>query len=134
MRELWATGYIPNYIRHVVAGFLVEYMNCDWRHGALWFHDTLCDADLAINSSMWQVGAAGRAAAACRAGGRRAGWLAEAAASPVAHPAWAGRAAAVCCVGAGGRRIAPGCSRPLHVQAGAFVSRCQAPLCIDDST
>lgn len=56
MRELWATGYICNYMRHVVAGFLIEHMNADWRHGALWFHDTLVDSDVAINSFMWQNG------------------------------------------------------------------------------
>ena len=31
-------------------------MNIDWRHGCLWFHDTLCDADVAINAMMWQNG------------------------------------------------------------------------------
>ena len=35
MQELWATGYVPNYVRHVVAGFLIEYLNVDWRHGQL---------------------------------------------------------------------------------------------------
>ena len=33
-----------------------EYLNIDWRHGCLWFHDTLCDADVAINAMMWQNG------------------------------------------------------------------------------
>lgn len=56
MRELWASGYIPNYVRHIVAGFLIEYLNIDWRHGCLWFHDTLVDADVAINAMMWQNG------------------------------------------------------------------------------
>ena len=56
MRELWATGYVPNYIRHVVAGFLIEYLNVDWRHGQLWFHDCLVDADVAIQGFMWQNG------------------------------------------------------------------------------
>ena len=56
MRELWATGYVPNYVRHVVAGFLIEYLNVDWRHGQLWFHDTLVDADVAIQGFMWQNG------------------------------------------------------------------------------
>ena len=56
MRELWATGYLPNYVRHVVAGFLIEYLNVDWRHGQLWFHDTLVDADVAIQGFMWQNG------------------------------------------------------------------------------
>ena len=56
MRELWITGYIPNYMRHVVAGFLIEYLSIDWRHGELWFHDTLVDADVAIQAFMWQNG------------------------------------------------------------------------------
>lgn len=41
-------------LRMVAASFLVEYMGADWRHGFRWFHDTLVDADLAINSMMWQ--------------------------------------------------------------------------------
>ena len=56
MRELWITGYIPNYMRHVVAGFLIEFLGVDWRHGQLWFHDTLVDADVAIQAFMWQNG------------------------------------------------------------------------------
>jgi len=32
MRELWVTGYIPNYMRHVVAGFLVEYLGKFYSH------------------------------------------------------------------------------------------------------
>lgn len=56
MRELWITGYIPNYMRHVVAGFLIEFLGVDWRHGQLWFHDTLADADVAIQAFMWQNG------------------------------------------------------------------------------
>jgi len=31
MAQLWATGWMPNYMRHVVAGFLVEFLNLDWR-------------------------------------------------------------------------------------------------------
>lgn len=56
MRQLWAWGWCPNYMRHVVAGFLVEFLNLDWRHGERWFHDTLVDADVAINAFMWQNG------------------------------------------------------------------------------
>ena len=53
MTQLWRTGWIPNYMRHVVAGFLVEFLNLDWRHGEWWFHETLVDADQAINAFMW---------------------------------------------------------------------------------
>lgn len=41
-------------MRNVVASFLTVYMGEDWRHGMRWFHDTLVDSDLAINSMMWQ--------------------------------------------------------------------------------
>jgi deoxyribodipyrimidine photo-lyase len=47
---------MTNYMRHIVAGFLIEYLNIDWRHGELWFHDTLIDADVAIQAMMWQNG------------------------------------------------------------------------------
>ena len=56
MRQLWCVGYMPNYLRHVVAGFLIEYLNIDWKQGFAWFHDTLVDADLAIQAFMWQNG------------------------------------------------------------------------------
>ena len=54
MRELWATGWIQQNMRMVVASFLIEFLGEDWRHGMRWFHDTLVDNDLAINSMMWQ--------------------------------------------------------------------------------
>ena len=38
----------------IAATFLTDYLGVDWRHGARWFHDTLVDADLAINAMMWQ--------------------------------------------------------------------------------
>jgi deoxyribodipyrimidine photolyase len=56
MRQLWCWGWCPNYLRHVAASFLVEHLNLDWRHGCAWFHDTLVDADPAINAFMWQNG------------------------------------------------------------------------------
>lgn len=54
MRELWQTGWMQQSIRMVAAAFLTEYLNLSWTEGAAWFHDTLVDADLAINSMMWQ--------------------------------------------------------------------------------
>jgi deoxyribodipyrimidine photo-lyase len=54
MRELWQTGYMHQNVRMVVACFLTEYLMFHWVHGARWFHDTLVDADLAINCMMWQ--------------------------------------------------------------------------------
>ena len=56
MTQLWCVGWMPNYMRHVVAGFLVEYLNLDWRKGERWFAETLVDADTAINAYMWQNG------------------------------------------------------------------------------
>ncbi|MBA2655919.1 MAG: deoxyribodipyrimidine photo-lyase [Tatlockia sp.] len=54
MRELWATGYMHNRVRMIVASFLCKDLLIDWRCGADWFLDTLVDADLASNSASWQ--------------------------------------------------------------------------------
>lgn len=54
MRELWATGYMHNRVRMVVASFLVKHLLIDWRLGEAWFWDTLLDADLANNAASWQ--------------------------------------------------------------------------------
>lgn len=54
MRELWATGYMHNRVRMVVASFLVKHLLIDWRDGEAWFRDTLVDADLANNVGGWQ--------------------------------------------------------------------------------
>lgn len=54
MRELWATGWMHNRVRMIVASFLVKDLRLHWRHGALWFWDTLVDADLASNTLGWQ--------------------------------------------------------------------------------
>jgi deoxyribodipyrimidine photo-lyase len=54
MRELWATGYMANRVRMIVASFLTKGLFVDWRLGAAWFLDTLVDADLANNSASWQ--------------------------------------------------------------------------------
>ena len=40
-------------MRHVTAGFLVEFLGLDWRSGERWYHDTLVDADVAINAYMY---------------------------------------------------------------------------------
>lgn len=54
MRELWQTGWMQQNMRMVCAAFLTEYLNISWVEGARWFHDTLVDADAAVNSMMWQ--------------------------------------------------------------------------------
>jgi deoxyribodipyrimidine photo-lyase len=54
MRELYATGWMTQSVRMVVASFLTEYLRINWTKGADWFHYTLVDADSAINPMMWQ--------------------------------------------------------------------------------
>ena len=54
MRELWATGWMHNRVRMIVASFLTRNLRLHWRHGACWFWDTLVDADLANNTMGWQ--------------------------------------------------------------------------------
>lgn len=54
MRELWATGYMHNRVRMLVASFLCKHLRQHWRDGARWFWDTLVDADLANNTMGWQ--------------------------------------------------------------------------------
>ena len=54
MRELWATGWMHNRVRMIVASFLIKDLLIDWRLGEKWFWDTLVDADLANNAASWQ--------------------------------------------------------------------------------
>ena len=54
MRQLWATGWMHNRVRMIVASFLVKDLLVPWQDGADWFLDTLVDADLANNSASWQ--------------------------------------------------------------------------------
>ncbi|MCS7089450.1 MAG: deoxyribodipyrimidine photo-lyase [Verrucomicrobiota bacterium] len=54
MRELWATGWMHNRVRMIVASFLVKDLRLHWLEGARWFWDTLVDADLANNTLGWQ--------------------------------------------------------------------------------
>jgi deoxyribodipyrimidine photo-lyase len=54
MRQLWATGWMHNRVRMIVASFLVKHLLQSWQDGASWFWDTLCDADLASNTLGWQ--------------------------------------------------------------------------------
>jgi deoxyribodipyrimidine photo-lyase len=54
MRELWATGWMHNRVRMIVASFLVKHLRLPWQEGAAWFWDTLVDADLASNTLGWQ--------------------------------------------------------------------------------
>jgi deoxyribodipyrimidine photo-lyase len=54
MRQLWATGWMHNRVRMIVASFLTKNLLIDWRDGERWFWDTLLDADQASNSVNWQ--------------------------------------------------------------------------------
>jgi deoxyribodipyrimidine photo-lyase len=54
MRELWATGWMHNRVRMVVASFLTKHLRVHWCHGEAWFWDTLVDADYANNPANWQ--------------------------------------------------------------------------------
>ena len=54
MRELWASGWMHNRVRMVVASYLVKNLRLPWQQGARWFWDTLVDADLAGNTLGWQ--------------------------------------------------------------------------------
>ncbi len=54
MRELWATGWMHNRVRMIVASVLTKNLRYHWSHGARWFWDTLVDADLANNTQGWQ--------------------------------------------------------------------------------
>ncbi len=54
MRELWVTGAMHNRVRMIAASFLIKHLLIDWRRGALWFWDTLVDADYPSNAVNWQ--------------------------------------------------------------------------------
>jgi len=54
MCQLWATGWMHNRVRMIVASFLVKDLRISWLEGAQWFWDTLVDADLAANTLGWQ--------------------------------------------------------------------------------
>ncbi|MGB0747684.1 MAG: cryptochrome/photolyase family protein [Magnetospiraceae bacterium] len=54
MRELWATGWMHNRVRMIVASFLIKDLLIPWQRGEAWFWDTLVDADLANNAASWQ--------------------------------------------------------------------------------
>jgi len=54
MRELWATGWMHNRARMIVASFLVKDLLIDWRWGEAWFMENLLDGDIAANNGGWQ--------------------------------------------------------------------------------
>lgn len=54
MRELYATGWMHNRVRMVVASYLIKNLLIPWQAGENWFRDTLVDADIASNAMGWQ--------------------------------------------------------------------------------
>jgi deoxyribodipyrimidine photo-lyase len=54
MRQLWASGWMHNRVRMIVASFLTKHLLIDWREGERWFWDTLIDADYGNNAVNWQ--------------------------------------------------------------------------------
>jgi deoxyribodipyrimidine photo-lyase len=54
LRQLWATGWMHNRVRMIVASFLTKHLLIDWRKGERWFWDVLVDADLPSNAGNWQ--------------------------------------------------------------------------------
>jgi deoxyribodipyrimidine photo-lyase len=54
MRQLAATGWIPNRARMLVASFLAKDLLLDWRAGEAWFMRHLVDGDPAANNGGWQ--------------------------------------------------------------------------------
>jgi len=54
MRELYATGWMHNRVRMIVASFLCKNLLINWQLGEEWFRDTLVDADFASNTLGWQ--------------------------------------------------------------------------------
>lgn len=53
MHQLNATGYMHNYNRQIVAGFLINELKVDWTKGAAYFEDKLIDYSPASNIGNW---------------------------------------------------------------------------------
>lgn len=54
MREIKETGFMSNRGRQVVASYLINDLNCDWRYGAAYFESVLIDYNAASNYGNWQ--------------------------------------------------------------------------------
>ncbi|MDQ1383252.1 MAG: deoxyribodipyrimidine photo-lyase [Actinomycetota bacterium] len=54
MRELAATGWMPNRLRLISASFLVKDLLADWRIGERHFRHLLIDGDIPQNAGNWQ--------------------------------------------------------------------------------
>jgi deoxyribodipyrimidine photo-lyase len=54
MRELDATGYLPNRLRMITSMFLTKDLHVWWMHGESWFMRRLVDGEIASNNGGWQ--------------------------------------------------------------------------------
>lgn len=54
MRQLNATGFMPNRMRMIVGSFLTKDLHIDWRLGEKYFAQKLIDYDPALNNGNWQ--------------------------------------------------------------------------------
>ncbi|MBQ4847505.1 DASH family cryptochrome [Pseudoalteromonas sp. MMG005] len=54
MNELNVTGWLSNRGRQIVASYLINEMQLDWRYGAAYFEQCLIDYDVASNWGNWQ--------------------------------------------------------------------------------
>ena len=55
----------------VVAQFLIDYLDLNWKDGLKWFDYTLVDSDVAINAHMWQQGGCPHGFLCSRYGGKQ---------------------------------------------------------------
>ena len=53
MNELRQTGWMSNRGRQIVASYLINDMQLDWRRGAQWFEEQLIDYDVCSNYGNW---------------------------------------------------------------------------------
>ncbi len=54
IRQLRATGFLPNRVRMVVASCLTKTLHVDWRRGERFFREHLVDGSWAVNAGNWQ--------------------------------------------------------------------------------
>ncbi|WP_239649589.1 cryptochrome/photolyase family protein [Methylocucumis oryzae] len=54
MRQLNATGFMPNRLRMITASFLVKDLHISWRWGERYFAQRLMDYDPCLNNGNWQ--------------------------------------------------------------------------------
>jgi deoxyribodipyrimidine photo-lyase len=53
MNQLNQTGWIPDILRRLVAGYFIKVLNLDWRLGAAYFESRLIDYDPCTNWVSW---------------------------------------------------------------------------------